>query len=278
MRSGTAAAPCRAGGFGLSRDTMSGARTLHVAVLLAAATALGCAKATVRPMEAGAGWGIPRPTEAWVYPFALTPQDISVNSGVFSRVANYVDESRVADAQMAAAREIRDAMTQDVVRGLQQLGLAARAASHDGPPPPPNTLVVEGQFIRVDEGNELRRVVVGFGLGQSRVRAQVQVYEVTPTKAAYEQTREGRQLLLSFSIDSHSGEAPGAAVGLAGGPIGGGVAAVRAATEVAYEGKEASSTRDAGLAAKQVVGYLSQYMGKQGWISADQVQQVNVAR
>jgi Domain of unknown function (DUF4410) len=269
--------PCRAESFGLSRDAMAANRTLQLGLLVAAAAALGCAKATVRPADVGAGWAIPQPAEAWVYPFALTPGEISVNSGVFSRVADYVDESRVADQQMAAARDIQAAMTRDVVAGIQQLGLAARPATYDGPPPPPNTLLVEGQFLRVEEGNELRRVVVGFGLGQSRVRAQVQVYEVTPTKADYEHTREGRQLLLSFSIDSHSGETPGAAVGLAGGPIGGGVAAVRAVSEVAYEGKKSSATRDAGIAAKQVVAYLSQYMGKQGWISADEIQKVNVS-
>ena len=36
---------------------------------------------------------------------------------------------------------------------------------------------IEGQFLTIDEGNQTRRLVIGFGAGASHVRIAVQVLE-----------------------------------------------------------------------------------------------------
>jgi len=41
-----------------------------------------------------------------------------------------------------------------------------------------NILVVDGQFTDIDQGNKLRRIAIGLGMGQSKLDANAQVYQV----------------------------------------------------------------------------------------------------
>ena len=249
---------------------------LSAGMAVVAVSALACAKATIKPGSTDLDWKVPKPVAVYIYPFAIQPTDIAVNSGMFSRAADYVDTSRVPQEQAEMARQVQQSMGQELVAGIEKLGFSASVASYDEPPPPVNALVIEGQFVRVDEGAELRRIVIGLGLGKSWVAAQVQVYETTASKGAYEQTREGRQLLLAFSTYSHGGEFPGVAVGAAGGPIGGGIAAARAVEEGVSEHIRSKTVRDVNRAAKQIGASLSAYMATQGWIPAEQAERARV--
>jgi uncharacterized protein DUF4410 len=40
-------------------------------------------------------------------------------------------------------------------------------------PVPPDAVIVTGEFIDIDEGNRLRRLVIGFGTGQSKRDTQI---------------------------------------------------------------------------------------------------------
>jgi hypothetical protein len=51
-----------------------------------------------------------------------------------------------------------------------------------GAPLPAEGLVVGGQFVEVDEGNRLKRAVVGFGAGSSEVLVQVSVYDLAQSR------------------------------------------------------------------------------------------------
>src|SRR5262249_10833081 len=42
---------------------------------------------------------------------------------------------------------------------------------------PQNGLLVGGEFLEVDEGNRMRRAMVGFGAGSEEVKVQVEVYD-----------------------------------------------------------------------------------------------------
>ncbi|HNQ88924.1 MAG TPA: DUF4410 domain-containing protein [Verrucomicrobiota bacterium] len=43
---------------------------------------------------------------------------------------------------------------------------------------PTNGLVVKGEFVQVDEGNRLKRAVIGFGAGATEVLVQVEVFDL----------------------------------------------------------------------------------------------------
>lgn len=66
-------------------------------------------------------------------------------------------------------------------------------------------LAVDGQFMQVDEGNRLKRAVVGFGAGATQVLVQVAVYDLS-------QSRE--QPILVYGTGTGTKPMPGAVVTL----------------------------------------------------------------
>lgn len=72
-----------------------------------------------------------------------------------------------------------------------------------GMPLPDDGLVVDGEFLQVDEGNRLRRAMVGFGAGASEVLAQVSVFDLA-------QSRD--QPILVYGTGKGSRPMPGALV------------------------------------------------------------------
>lgn len=72
-----------------------------------------------------------------------------------------------------------------------------------GMPLPADGLVVDGEFLQVDEGNRLRRAMVGFGAGASEVLAQVSVFDLA-------QSRD--QPILVYGTGKGSRPMPGAVI------------------------------------------------------------------
>src|SRR5262249_15035747 len=60
-----------------------------------------------------------------------------------------------------------------------------------------------GEFLEIDEGNRLRRAVVGFGAGQADVHVQVEVFDLL---------RDPRTPVLVYGTAEASSKAPGGAV------------------------------------------------------------------
>jgi hypothetical protein len=102
------------------------------------------------------------------------------------------------------ARELVDLMSTSLVEDLTKAGLKARRLSA-GEAPPAEGWLVRGVFTRVDEGNRVRRAVIGFGEGQTELQLVVAVNELAQgvPKPLYE---------LSTSADS--GKQPGAVITL----------------------------------------------------------------
>ena len=119
-----------------------------------------------------------------------------------------------------------------------------------------------GQFRSIDQGNRLRRAVVGFGAGASEVKALVQIYETTPA---------GRRLVQDFSTTAKSARRPG--IGPAGAA---GAAAGRAARSVVVSGGAAAATAqsqsvegDATHVADEIAKVLRKFFADQGWIAPE---------
>ena len=69
-----------------------------------------------------------------------------------------------------------------------------------------NDLVIEGDFVRIDEGSRLRRFVIGFGLGATELGTQVRVFQVTT---------EGCKPVQQFETAATGSRLPGAGFGVA---------------------------------------------------------------
>jgi hypothetical protein len=160
-------------------------------------------------------------------------------------------------------------MAVELIEGLQHIGFAVERVERGGVAVD-NNLLIDGQFLKVDEGNPLRRLVVGFGSGASSLDTQVQVYQ-----------GEGRRKLLEFTTHSDSGKLPGAAPILGAGAVAqGGITAGAVVANAAVSGVKTYRSdveRMSANSADQVVRYLSEFFVKQGWIRADQVRKARMA-
>jgi len=169
----------------------------------------------------------------------------------------------------SAATELSNQLAKD----LRALGFNVEEQTGEVPVTG-DVLLVEGQFINVDEGAATRRVIVGFGVGKSTLDSQVQVYRIAGGS---------RQKLLEFTTHADSGKLPGTAVTMgAGAVVTGGATAAGTAAAGGISGGKAYLGRVNYLAEKtadQVNAYLSNYFAEQGWISADKAraEDVNIA-
>lgn len=108
------------------------------------------------------------------------------------------------------ARELVDEMSEALVKNLTKAGLTARRL-RAGEPFPTAGWLVRGVFTDVNQGNQLRRAVIGFGLGKTDLQVVVDVNDLTQgaPKKFYE-----------LNTQADSGKAPGAGPTIVLGPVG----------------------------------------------------------
>jgi hypothetical protein len=67
------------------------------------------------------------------------------------------------------AQAVADSLATRVVDDLRSLGLSAERAAGTAPPAL-NDVVIQGQFLRIDEGSQAKRFVIGFGVGATELK------------------------------------------------------------------------------------------------------------
>jgi len=219
-----------------------------------------CGQTGIRRGALTSETNLPRPSRILVHDFAVSEQEVKEYQGIMRQQPTIKDAS---ERERLLAKEVKDALAEEVVDGLKSLGFAVERVGREAKATG-NDMLIDGHFLTVDEGNPLRRLVIGFGTGASAVQSQVQVY----------QGQEARKLL-EFTTESDSGKMPGAAPTLGvGAAAQGGVTAGMAVANAASSGVKTYKTDVARMAASsgdQVARYLSEFFAKQGWIRADQV-------
>src|SRR2546425_9604761 len=138
-----------------------------------------CAKMVVQPLTETEKLGLPRPPQVLVYTFAVSPTEVIENQSIIHEFMESQGDMTPEQRLSEIGREAAEAMAEELVRGISELGLPARRAYKETAIPP-NGLTVEGAFLDVDQGNRMRRIVVGFGSGSARVDARVLVHQVGP--------------------------------------------------------------------------------------------------
>jgi len=231
----------------------------YLAVLLLALLVSGCAKTNVRTREEVPFTGLPRPERVLIYNFAASPADIQQNSSIFAKLGRDLENANQTAEEIQLGREVADALATELTVKIGEMGLnPLRATSNT--PLYGNAILVTGKFIKIDEGNRLRRNVIGFGAGQSSVDAVVSV--LAPTRSGFKE-------IVGFDAHADSGNMPGAAVtGGVGAAAGAGTAAVlatNAATSGVKSYKSASAQQAKGIAEK-IAKELANYFALQGWI------------
>jgi hypothetical protein len=220
----------------------------------------GCAHTDVRTSSEIASSGLTRPQQVLIYNFAVSPEDVQQNAGFFARLGRNMGGSNQTAEQIQLGREVADALATELTQKIAAMGLNSKRAIGNMPVPP-GSIVVTGHFVNIDEGNRLRRNVIGLGMGQSSVDAEVSLLAPSPS---------GYTELAVFEAHADSGNMPGAAVmGPAGAAAGAGTAAV-VGTNLAISGAKSyksASAQQAKKIAEKISEQLARYFAQQGWIN-----------
>lgn len=226
-----------------------------MAYILAACGQTGIRRAAQTPET-----NLPKPNRILVYDFAVSEREVKEYQGIMRQQPTIKDP---VERERLLAQEVKDALAEVLVRDLKPLGFVVERVPR-GTPATDNDLLIDGQFVTVDEGNPLHRLVIGFGTGASAVQTQVQVYQAPQAHK-----------LMEFTTQSDSGSMPGAAPTVAAGAVAaGGVTTGMVVANTAVSGVKSYDSAVARMAASsgdQVARYLSEFFAKQGWIRPDQV-------
>jgi hypothetical protein len=218
----------------------------------------GCASNAVQNRYEGMSANLTRPSVVLVYVFHVPAETITKDLSLIAKGINAFGTDTPEARQAELGCEVQERMAQDVVDGINALGVPAQLG-HPSVAAPPGALLVQGRFTNVNGGNRLRRSIIGFGAGQSTVDTDVTLSQVASN---------GPTTLLTFATHANSGAMPGAlhtggadATGASTGALIGTNAGL-----ALIKGYRSRVERLASRGADQAVAHLSDYFANQGWL------------
>lgn len=149
------------------------------------------------------------PGMVYVSDFAINVAEVKEDHGILGRggllrgglLERHGPLGREQDPTAVAANLVRQ-LASSIVEGLSTWNVPAVRVPEDQSVPSKGWLV-RGQFLEVDEGNRLRRAVIGFGEGATDMQIQVDVFDLGSHTATP---------FLAFGTQTGSGKKPGAVV------------------------------------------------------------------
>jgi hypothetical protein len=151
------------------------------------------------------------PDAIYVTGFAIDISAVQEDSGFLGarglmqgRLGERLDHLRHHENPQATAGKLVNLLADSLTRDLQNYQLPARRLL-PGELHPKKGWVITGEFLEVDEGNRLRRAIIGFGAGETEMQIEV--------KVADEGRHPGNPFLV-MGTTTGSGKMPGAAVTL----------------------------------------------------------------
>jgi len=221
-----------------------------LAVLLA-----GCAGGSAKVgQQYSGGKSLPRPPVVLVYQFAVDADDVVVDT--FGLDVGNKQASTLERAKRGKAFARRLAFK--LVKKVAELGIATRVATPKTTVPM-NALVVKGQFLTIDEGSKVKRMMIGFGAGAEEVRVRVQVYQMTET---------GLNRISEAEGEAHGRKTPGV-VGPAGIAAGTGMVVgviVSGGMNIKSEVFDGSMETTLNNLVEQFVENAARFYKRQGWL------------
>ena len=200
---------------------------------------------------------LPYPSRILVYDFAVSPSEVSSDSVAAGRLSSAGDDPQSNAQRQQLEHQIADVVANRVVAELQELDLPAMRWR--GPAPAGNNIyTLEGQFLTIDEGNAMQRMIIGFGVGGTELRVLVQAYRINAGR---------KELLGEAEVSSESSSRPGLAATL---PVGSAISGIATAatvqTGVGLVTEMNTDVREgAEDTAEAIIDLLEPRMEDQGW-------------
>lgn len=236
----------------MTRSTLA-ISSLLLAIFLTSA----CTTVQQQAMYTGS---LPRPEQIIVFDFAVTPDEVTVDSGLSARAARGISGKTTDEKQDADARKVATVLSKKLVKRISDMGLPAVHESDPAIAGSAVNLLVRGSFVSVDEGDRGERIAVGLGLGKSKVVIEVELVDWVG---------EGERVVDRFKVTAKSGNNPGAAETMGAGAIAGHLlvsTAVTAGVQTASETFGSNIEADTARAAKNAAKLMKDFFVRQGWI------------
>lgn len=203
---------------------------------------------------------IARPAHVWVYDFFATASDIPAESALAGQLSD--NDSPHTVEQISAGRKLGAEIASELIKQFQAMGLQAGRATGETEPQI-NDVVIQGYLVSEAGGSEKKRVMIGFGTGESELKAAVEGFQMTD---------DGLRKLGTAKTDSTEGivgKTPGMGIGVlttiaTHNPLGLIVSTgVKTHEERSGGGKLEGRARDTG---KEIADMLEQRFQELGWI------------
>jgi hypothetical protein len=228
-----------------------------LAVLSISLGLLGCSHTKATNIQQSSSGALSKPTRILVQDFSVSSEAVKTSSTPLAKLKDMTSSDNGQSEKLALQKEVGSALSDELMDRMKKLGFdVARADA--GKQPSSREIIVTGTITNVDEGNSVRRAIIGFGAGQSSVDSDVMILGA------------GNQKLLSFKAHSDSGNAPGAAATAGVGAAAEAGTAATAATSVARAGAKAyqsASAHQASNLADRISDEFETYAKNQGWIA-----------
>ena len=240
----------------MKRESCVTVRWPYSSVVLVALFALflgGCAGGSAKQVSSQGDEPRSRPQAFLIYDFAVDPEDVMVDTtGLTSG-----DEASTAE-RLTEGKKWANALSESLVRQFVEKGITARRAT-GSTHIPLNAIAVKGQFISIDEGDEIKRTTIGFGAGAEDVSVMVQVYQMR---------KAGLMRISEIEAEGHGRKTPGvagpAAVAVGAGMVVGLV--VSSAMNLKSEAVDGSMQSTVDDIAEELVQRGVNYYKKRGWL------------
>lgn len=227
---------------------------LTLALALAA-----CGQTSIQNMSSMFTPGLARPEVVVVSNFSFSPDVVLLDKGFAAQLKRKLGKVPPDQQREQLALRVSHEIAGTMVATLNGAGFSAREGGEETIAAEQPTLLITGKVRTIDQGNQTRRKVIGFGAGKSEVAADVVVTHLSSG---------GKKELLAFTAQAESGRKPGA-VATAPAGIAGGLAVSAATTaggvlsEKLSADVEAEARRLGQAAAQRVITYATE----QGWVS-----------
>jgi hypothetical protein len=209
----------------------------------------------VKSYESGAP--LSKPARVLVYDFTVAPESVTTDPrpGVRQRLHS---SGSPDDAATQAGKQVQEQISSDLIAGLQKQLTASGIVVEKATPEmevPANALAVRGTISKIDEGQHIKREMVGFGRGASDVQTDCQISLRTGTDTV---------LVSELTTDAQSGKKPGAAV-----TMGAGAAPDVAAAATGATAHKSTAQGDSSRTGSALAKRVAEIMKVQGWLQAN---------
>jgi hypothetical protein len=243
-----------------SKERLAAGASMALLVLLATSscwTAVARAggplatKVKLTTLQSYKGSPLPKPDKILIYD--LVPDtDIQVDKSQSHRPRHLIAGDENPEA---IAKKSQGTFSQELAKQLAKTGIPVQHATADTAPSD-SSLMVQGTFVALREGDKAERVTVGMGLGSARVQAKIDVRLKTSAEAV---------LVSQFQTETTATKNVGAAA-----PAAAGLNPAAVATKSVVTDRRKTLNHDVSKTADASAKEITKVMAGQGWIKLNE--------